>query len=125
MAIKFADRQTKWEGLWYHPKEHNFTSAAFNLAALKEFKGTCRIRMFKNLYKTKGDNKPTYLFTIASTTVDPSDARLLEVVSADETPEYTYGEVRELLQRCIDECERMCRGGFYGDTFPEDFLGWE
>lgn len=36
-CISFADKQTNWEGLWYHPENHNYTSATLNLKALKEF----------------------------------------------------------------------------------------
>ena len=39
---KFEDKQTKWEGLWYHQDGKYFSSAAINLSKLKNFKDTIR-----------------------------------------------------------------------------------
>ena len=94
---KFSDCHTRWEGLWYHPESHNYTSAALNLASLKGFKGTCRLRMYKNL--KKGDNQPTYLFTISSTSED--EVEELEIQRNEHEPslEDKVAELKEIMRR--------------------------
>ena len=61
----FESKQTSWEGLWYHPETHGFTSSAINLARLRDFKGTVRIYMRKNSFYKNGENgRPNYVFCI-------------------------------------------------------------
>lgn len=119
----FAGHETNWEGLWYHPEFHNYTSATLNLKALKDFKGTCRIRMFKNRRRSQGDTQPTYLFTISATDLDPDEIDETEVREV-ERKEYTYSEVRDLLRKCINGCFDSWEYGIRDpyDVIPEDFL---
>lgn len=99
MTEKFSDCHTRWEGLWYHPENHNYTSAALNLASLKGFKGKCRIRMFKN--RRKGDGQPTYLFTISSLTEDDSDVEEIEVKYNEHEPSLAdkVAELKEVMRQ--------------------------
>lgn len=102
----FADCHTRWEGLWYHPEAHNYTSAVLNLAALKGFKGTCRLRMIKN--RKKGDTQPTYLFTIGSTTEDMSDnVEPLEIRESQDNTQALLDELKNVLQESYLNGERL------------------
>lgn len=61
----FDAKQTTWEGLWYHPETHGYTSSVINLASLKQFKGTVRLYVRKNKYYNNGENgRPNYVFCI-------------------------------------------------------------
>lgn len=65
MLKTFENKQTSWEGLWYHPENTGFSSAVLNLSKLKEFKGPVRIYVRKNKYYNHGENgRPNYLFCI-------------------------------------------------------------
>lgn len=132
--VDFANARTEWQGLWYHPEYHNYSSAFLNLKALKDFKGTCQVRMFKNRQKRKGDNRPTYLFTICSKDAfegvnveelnivdmtglyhsesNEADSEIVKAIKMGaldaelkEAEYYSYSEVETLLEECIRECE--------------------
>ena len=81
MLHAFDRRETTWEGLWYHPESHNYTSAAINLSQLKKFKGSVRLIMIKNKFK-KSANAPNYLFRIQDTQAD-ANANEMNVVIQD------------------------------------------
>lgn len=93
---KFSDCHTRWEGLWYHPENHNYTSAALNLASLKDFKGNCRVRMIKNRFK--GEGKPTYLFTISSLTED-KDIEEIEIQQSEPSIADQIAELAEVMRQ--------------------------
>ena len=138
---KFSDCHTRWEGLWYHPENHNYTSAALNLASLKGFKGTCRLRMYKNF--KKGDTQPTYLFTISSTSEDDVEkleirhsehessladkvAELKEIMRQGsingnriELPSVSQANAESLMKRAIDIIEDMT-----GEKWDFSFVTW-
>ena len=92
---KFSDCHTRWEGLWYHKEMHNYTSASLNLASLKGFKGTCRVRMIKNL--KKGERQPNYLFTISSVDEDENDVDEIEIQQGNGDDQQKLCELKELL----------------------------
>ena len=122
-CIEFANHQTRWEGLWYNAEWHNYASKAFNLKALKDFKGTCRIRMIKNRFHKKDDGRPEYLFTVSATNLDPEEVNDWEVEEV-EVKEYSYSEVYSMLRECINRCFDLYE---YGErdpynVIPEDFL---
>ena len=113
--------KTNWEGLWYHPESHSYSSAVLNLAALKDFKGCCRMKVIKNRFKKKGDNKPNYLFTIASVDKDADDIQPVGIKNDEEM--FTYSEVYRLIRRCIDESYSDFKSGYSNhDLIPEDYL---
>ena len=59
MALDTFDRkQTKWEGLWWHPEYGGFSSASINLSKLKQFKGNVRLYVRKNKFFNGGEEKP-------------------------------------------------------------------
>ena len=93
----FDEQHTRWEGLWYHPEDHNYTSATLNLSTLKGFKGTCRLRMFKN--RKSGKNQPTYLFTISSTTEDKTEEVKPIEVGRELTRDDLIAELRDVMQQ--------------------------
>ena len=133
----FVQKQTQWEGLWYHPELHKFTSAAFNLAALREFKGAVRLVVCKNRYYNNGENgRPNYSFTIRDCKAD--NARDLEVTDI-ETGRYAYFDDEDEVYRDEDgarlytgeEVRKIINGTHadarYGicdpyDILPEDFV---
>lgn len=61
----FDAKRTSWEGLWWHNKTNYFSSAAINLKALKDFKGSVRLFVRKNSSYENGKNgRPNYVFSI-------------------------------------------------------------
>lgn len=59
-TINIANRETNFQGLWYHKDEHRYTSAVILGSSLKNLKGKFRIVMYKNKYHNEGDNRPSY-----------------------------------------------------------------
>ena len=117
--ISFQGKKTEWQGLWYHPEFHSYTSAILNLKALKDFKGTCQIRMFKNQQRRKGDNRPTYLFTICDREAY-EDAQIAEVEVQDidlevgdiEENDWINDQFRKLIKEGAFD-EEIEEAGFY------------
>lgn len=96
---------TAWEGLWWHPESGYFSSKAFDLTGLKQFKGSVRIFVKKNKYFNKGKNgRPNYLFSITA-----SDSGEVSNIKADNTGEnltdrrFTYNEVQEIINKIVCE----------------------
>ena len=59
----FDNKQTKWEGLWWHGEYNGFSSATIDLSALKQFKGKVRLYVRKNKFYENGKNRrPNYFF---------------------------------------------------------------
>lgn len=44
----FDNKRTKWQGLWYTPKNYTFTSAVLSLSDLRKFKGNKNMEEHKN-----------------------------------------------------------------------------
>ena len=71
MLKTFENKQTSWEGLWYHPETGGFSSSVINLAKLKEFKGNVRVYVRKNKFYNNGENgRPNYVFSIKDANSD-------------------------------------------------------
>lgn len=67
----FDSKQTKWEGLWWHPEYCGFSSAIINLADLRKFKGNVRLYVRKNKFFNNGENdRPNYHFCIKDANAD-------------------------------------------------------
>ena len=131
MALETFDRkQTKWEGLWYHPEYGGFSSKSINLSQLKQFKGNVRFYVRKNKFYNGGENgRPNYCFCIKD-----SDSEVFVTLEVeDERPRcyydddngyycdgdgnrlYTDGEVRAIINGTVDDVK-------YGITDPYDIL---
>lgn len=106
MLHTFDRRETTWEGLWYHPESHNYTSAAINLSQLKKFKGSVRLIMIKNRSK-KSANAPNYLFRVQDAQAD-ANANEINVVIQDGSLDKILDLIDEgALSKpiSIDSCE--------------------
>lgn len=91
MLNKFEGKETKWEGLWYNPEWHSYSSAVINLSALKEFKGQVRLVVRKNRFYNKGENnRPNYIFSIKDSQL--SEFKDIEVKEAEENRKPYYDE---------------------------------
>ena len=67
----FDSKQTKWEGLWWHPEYCGFSSDCINLADLRKFKGNVRLYVRKNKFFNGGENgRPNYHFCIKDANAD-------------------------------------------------------
>ena len=67
----FDQKATKWEGLWWHPENHCFHSAALSLADLRKFKGSVRLYVKKNKFYNDGENnRPNYIFCLKDSKSD-------------------------------------------------------
>lgn len=85
----FDGKCTKYQGLWYHPEQHAYTSTVFSMAGLRQFKGPVSLRIIKNRYYNGGENgRPNYLFSIRD--ANYADARELEVEDIDEEDDDAY-----------------------------------
>ena len=62
--VSIRDRRTEFEGLWYHEDEHRYTSRYFNVNALRDYKGTVQLVMYKNKFHKKGDGRPSFQFSL-------------------------------------------------------------
>lgn len=117
----FDKKTTEWIGLWYHPETHSYTSAAFNLAALKKFKGTVRLFVRKNKFYNNGENgRPNYQFCIRDAKADTEIALEVEDIEEEETERlYTEEEVRACIRgACLDG-----QSGYYpGDLLISDYV---
>jgi len=61
----FDNKQTNWEGLWWHAECNGFSSKAIDLSALRQFKGKVRLYIRKNKSYEGGKNgRPNYQFCI-------------------------------------------------------------
>ena len=128
---KFEIMKTKWEGLWYDEEAHRYTSASFNLKALRDYKGTVRIVMFKNRFKTKGDNRPNYVFAIVPSDGDGRELEVEEFILKEAKVEvdedgtvyqdgqrlYTYDEVRRAIRQAAYDGSNG-----YTDVIVRDYL---
>ncbi|MBQ7990829.1 MAG: hypothetical protein IJ251_07260 [Oscillospiraceae bacterium] len=125
-------QRTEWEGLWYHPEYHSYSSVVINLSLLRKFKGNVRIIARKNRYHISGENTPNMQFMICDT--DYPAAKYPELFE-DEEPEisddyiksipsetrpgerkwYTEEEVYECIRGAVEDANRGC-------TDPYDHL---
>lgn len=67
----FDRKATRWEGLWYQPGNNYYSSYAFNLSRLKQFKGPVRLYVRKNKWYNGGENsRPNYVFSLCDANAD-------------------------------------------------------
>lgn len=120
-------KQTKWEGLWWHPEYNGFSSAVLDLADLRKFKGRVRLYVRKNKFFNGGENgRPNYNFTLKD--ADADVFRILEIEEDDEEDDeeekrsFTYGQLQELINRVACDV-----GGesAYGEYCVTDYINWE
>lgn len=118
--VSIEGKQTKWEGLWWHPENNSFFSASLSLADIRKFKGNVRLYVRKNKYFNGGENgRPNYLFCFKDSQSD--NARELNIEGNDETEKkasFTYDEMQDLINRVA-----CCAGGEseYNEWLVSDF----
>ena len=117
-------KQTKWEGLWWHPEYNGFSSAVLDLSDLRKFKGRVRLYVRKNKFFNGGENgRPNYNFTLKD-----SDADVFHILEVEEDEEpgektrsFTYDELQALINRVACDV-----GGesSYGEYLVTDYIDW-
>lgn len=125
----FDKKQTKWEGLWWHPEYAGFSSATLNLSKLKQFKGSVRLYVRKNKFFNNGENgRPNYCFCIKD-----SDSEIFKTIEVekerycyyDSETECYYNEEGNRLYT-EDDCRTIINGTVrdveYGIHDPYDIL---
>ena len=114
-------KQTKWQGLWWHPEYNGFSSDVLSLADIRKFKGNVRLYVRKNKFFEGGKNgRPNYNFCLKDANADIFQNWEVEDDNAsfrDDDGERLYTE---------DEVRRIMNGVFrdtqYGYTDPYDLL---
>lgn len=112
----FSALQTKWEGLWWHPEYQGFSSAAINLAQLREFKGPVRLFVRKNKFYNNGENgRPNYHFCLKD--ADSPTFREVEILDDEDADSWRYAPDGSRLYT-EDEVKKVmhgaCRDGASG-----------
>lgn len=106
----FTCKRTNWIGVWRDRSTNMYSSAVFNLSALKEFKGPVRIYMVPNSYKKQqAENAPTHVLKIQG--ANPEG----EVPEVDVYGFHDDKEVRNLIERTIDLCRNLWYFGQNGE----------
>lgn len=110
-------KQTKWEGLWWHPEFSGFSSGSISLADLRKFKGNVRLYVRKNKFYNNGENgRPNYCFCLKDSNANVF--HLLEVEEEDEDGE----SIKDKIERLA---EIMRKGNRNGDimALPSESVG--
>ena len=119
----FDKKRTEWEGLWWHPECGAFYSKAFNLASLKDFKGTVRLYVKKNKFFNNGQNgRPNYLFSLQdskSEIVAEFEVEGIEEEDEEEERKFTYDEVQDIINKVA--CY-IGGDGEYGEHLVSDYI---
>ena len=114
-------KQTKWDGLWWHPEYNGFSSGVISLADIRKFKGNVRLYVRKNKFYNNGENnRPNYMFCLKDS--DSTVFHLMEI--EDEENEeavgvtFTYDELQDIINRvaCYVGGDRE-----YGEHLVSDF----
>lgn len=125
----FEGKQTKWEGIWWHPEYNGFSSAAINLSKLKQFKGYVRLYVRKNKYYCGGtNNRPNYMFCIKdsnSPTFHDIDIKDDETTLLEDMYCFTHEQLQQLIDRvaCSVGGDSEYGMNVVGDYIHEDCTG--
>ncbi len=127
-------KQTKWEGLWWHPENQQFTSKPLSPESLSGFRGDIRLIVKKNKYYQSGKNgRPNYNFTIRE--VAPGKTQNAETkeehdltwyqnrvreLEAEISTMYSKDQVQQVINRALEDGKQ----GF-SDRKVSDYLGKE
>lgn len=88
-------KQTKWDGLWWHPEYNGFSSGVISLADIRKFKGNVRLYVRKNKFYNNGENgRPNYCFCLKD--ANSEIFHLMEVEESDG--DSLADKVRELSE---------------------------
>lgn len=116
-------KQTKWEGLWWHPEYNGFSSSAISLADLRKFKGAVRLYVRKNKFFNNGENgRPNYHFCLKDANADVFNTLEVEDDDGEETKSFTYGQLQDLINRVA--CD-VGGSGCYGEYAVTDYMDWD
>ncbi len=113
-------KQTKWDGLWWHPEYNGFSSGVISLADIRKFKGNVRLYVRKNKFYNKGENnRPNYMFCLKAS--DSAVYHLMEVEDEEDEEAgvaFTYDELQDIINRvaCYVGGDRE-----YGEHLVSDF----
>lgn len=122
--ISIRDTTTDYIGMWYHSDEHRYTSASYNMANLRDYKGNIRFVMYKNTWHKKGDNRPSYRIRIAGSNAEDAHPITIGKLVRDYglVPGESYVSVGDATKVAL-EAMRMARMGYEdGDALaPQDF----
>ena len=117
-------KTTPWIGLWWDARKTTMSSPVLNLADLRKFKGTVRIWIMKNRFKTKDTaNRPDYVFRITDAKSDnPYDVEVKDLEEHEEYEEerlYTESEVRSVIAGVVRDAQS---GYSAGDLLISDYI---
>lgn len=120
--INVRDYASDSYGLWYQPEYHRYASQALDVSGLRDFKGSVKIIMHKNRFKSRDDNRPSYTFRIAGCESEAVKGIELDK-NALEVDERTWIPVDEAV-RVARELAYMIENGYDAfDVYTErDFL---
>ncbi len=129
---QFDHKQTKWEGLWWHPETNSFGSAAINFKQLRDFKGTARLYVRKNRWYNGGENgRPNYVFSFRDASAMNEIELMVEDMDGfptksgghyfDEKGErlYTAEDARKIINGVVADVEYGIHDPY--DLLPEDY----
>jgi len=124
----FDHLRTKWQGLWYNPRNYTYTSTVLSLADLRKFKGNVRIIVRKNKFFEKDTKRPNMIFMLVDAACEKYNPFEIQKVPNGQSEEYrtiegerlyTEEEVREVMHGA-------CRDGRNGyneyDLLIEDYV---
>ena len=118
--VPIDGKQTKWQGLWWHPEFNGFSSAVLSLADIRKFKGHVRLYVRKNKFFEGGKNgRPNYNFCIKDANAEVFQNWEVEddytLQDNDDERLYTEEEVRTIINGVVHDVQ-------YGYTDPYDLL---
>ena len=116
----FDNKQTKWQGLWWHPESCHFSSAAISLSDIRKFKGVVRLYVVKNKYFNGGENgRPNYQFCLRDAQSNVPNLLEVEDIPTDKYGNrlYTEDEVYSIIHGM-----ESYYGLSYGDNLISDFI---
>lgn len=122
--ISIRDITTDYIGMWYHSDEHRYTSASYNLANLRDYKGNVRFFMYKNLWHKKGDNRPSFSIRIAGSNAENVHPITIGKMVRDYglVPGESYVSVGDATRVALEAMSMVRMGYEDGDALaPQDF----
>lgn len=116
MALDMFDsKKTNWEGLWYQPDMHIYTSRCFTLADLRKFKGNIKILVRKNKFFEKDSRRPNYQFCICDSRAEKVQSfQVMKAIS-----EAFENEAYIRLDDAVEVARRLLQDMQYGYSYDD------